>query len=67
MCWFWKFRRIAINDLLNFSCCGRTTVENGAAGGLFLGCFFGLGLVASVGCVLKSAGKCWEVKKSAGK
>jgi hypothetical protein len=46
---------------------GRTTVGNGAEGGLVLGCFFGLAFAASVGCVLKSAGKCWEVKKSAEK
>jgi hypothetical protein len=34
-----------------FFFCSRTTVENGAEGGLVLGCFFGLAFAASVGCV----------------
>ena len=37
---------------------------------LVLGCFFGLGFVASAGCVWKSLemfGKVWESEKSAGK
>jgi hypothetical protein len=44
--------------------CNRTIVENGAEGGLVLGCFFGLAFVASAGYVQKSAKKCWKVKKS---
>jgi hypothetical protein len=31
---------------------------------LVLVCFFGLAFVASVGCVLKSAKKCWKVRES---
>ena len=43
-----------------FFCADRTTVENGAEGGFVLGCFFGLGLVASAGCVPKRRIKTWK-------
>jgi hypothetical protein len=42
-------------------------LKNAAEKGFVLVCFFGLGFVASAGCVPKSAGKCWQVKKSAEK
>jgi len=49
---------------MNFSLCGRTTNKKCSRMGLVLGCFFGLGFVASAGWVLESTGKYWIVLES---
>jgi hypothetical protein len=60
-------KRFGVVFWLGFCWFDRTTILVVCGGGFVLGCFFGMGFVASLGCVPKSAGKCWQVKKSAGK
>jgi hypothetical protein len=48
-------------------CSGRTTLKKRCVDKLVLGCFFCLAFAESAGHVPRSAGKCGEVKKSAGK